>query len=177
MVPAGVRLATGELVPADVVVTATGLRVQVAGGIELRVDGMPVPLGEQLVWSGAMITGLPNLAFTVGYAHASWTLRADLTARLVARVLTWMEQRGYAVAEATPEPGLGRRRLMGLDAGYLRRAEGMLPEQGDRDPWRMRRSYPSDLLAVRRLDLDRTLTGRVPGENQRWAGPISHPKG
>jgi cation diffusion facilitator CzcD-associated flavoprotein CzcO len=161
VVPEGVRLTTGEIVPADIVVTATGLRVQVVGGIEPRVDGIPVPLGEQLVWAGAMVTGLPNFAFTVGYVNASWTLRSDLTARLVARVLAWMEERGYAVAEAEQEPGMTRHRLMGLDAGYLRRAEGQLPSQGDRDPWRMRQTYLSDSLAVRRLDLDRTLTGRA----------------
>ncbi|WP_131106215.1 flavin-containing monooxygenase [Ornithinimicrobium sufpigmenti] len=163
VVPEGVRLRTGEVVPADVLVTATGLRVQVAGGIEPQVDGIPVPLGEQLVWAGAMITGLPNFAFTVGYVNASWTLRSDLTARLVARVLSWMEDRGYAVAvpmEEREEPGMDRRPLMGLDAGYLRRAEGSLPDQGDRDPWRMRQSYLTDALAVRRLDLDRTLRGR-----------------
>lgn len=170
MVPDGVRLTTGEVLPADVLVTATGLRVQVAGGIELRVDGIPVQLGEQLVWSGAMVTGLPNFAFTVGYVNASWTLRADLTARLVARVLGWMERRGYAVAEPTPEAGVVRRRLMDLDAGYLRRAEGMLPEQGDQDPWRMRQTYPADALAVRRLNLDRTLTGSAPGSSSRGPG-------
>lgn len=162
VVPEGVRLSTGEVVPADVLVTATGLRVRVAGGIEPRVDGIPVPWGEQLVWAGAMITGLPNFAFTVGYVNASWTLRADLTARLVARVLSWMEGRGYAVAVPADEPGVARRRLMGLDAGYLHRAEGLLPSQGDRDPWRMRQSYLTDALAVRRLDLDRTLSGRRP---------------
>lgn len=155
----GVRLSDGRLVPADVLVTATGLRVQVAGGIEPRVDGIPVPLGEQLVLGGAMITGLPNLAFTVGYINASWTLRADLTARLVCRVLAWMEQRRYAVAVPAPDPSVRRRPLMDLDAGYLRRARDRMPSQGDKDPWRMRQSYLPDTLAVRRLDLDAVLDG------------------
>ncbi|QFG69945.1 flavin-containing monooxygenase [Ornithinimicrobium pratense] len=180
VVPGGVRLSTGEVMPADVVVTATGLRVQVAGGIEPQVDGIPVQLGEQLVWAGAMITGLPNFAFTVGYVNASWTLRADLTARLVARVLSWMQQRGYAVVAPADEPGVDRRRLMGLDAGYLRRAEGLLPSQGDRDPWRMRQSYLTDAFAVRRLDLDRTLSGRRPGPvpgRTALASPVLHPQG
>lgn len=176
VVPEGVRLTSGEVVPADVLVTATGLRARVAGGIELRVDGVPVRLGEQLVWSGAMVTGLPNFALTVGYVNASWTLRADLTARLVARVLCWMEERGYAVVEPAPPAGVTRRRLMGLDAGYLRRAEGLLPAQGDKDPWRLRGSYLLDALAVRRVDLDRTLVGRRRAE-RRPARSVDRPGG
>lgn len=161
VVPEGVRLTDGRTIPADVLVTATGLRVQVAGGLEPRVDGIPVPLGDQLVWAGAMLTGLPNFAFCVGYVNASWTLRADLTARLVCRVLRWMEDRGYAVAVPSPGADVTRRPLMDLDAGYLRRARAALPSQGDADPWRVRQSYLLDALAVRRLDLDATLSARV----------------
>lgn len=160
VVPEGVRLTDGRTLPADVLITATGLEVQVAGGIEPRVDGIPVDLSEQLVLAGAMVTGLPNFAFCVGYTNASWTLRADLTSRLVCRVLAWMERRGRALAAPAAPGDVRRRALMDLDAGYLRRAASVLPSQGDRDPWRMRQSYLPDEIAVRRLDLDEVLTGR-----------------
>ena len=107
-----------------------------------------------------MVTGLPNFAFCVGYTNASWTLRADLTSRLVCRVLAWMERRGRALAVPAAPGDVRRRPLMDLDAGYLRRAASVLPSQGDRDPWRMRQSYLPDEIAVRRLDLDEVLTGR-----------------
>lgn len=175
VVPEGVRLTTGEVVPAEVIVTATGLRVQAAGGIELGVDGIPVDLGNQLVWAGAMITGVPNFALTVGYVNASWTLRADLTARLVTRVLRWMEDRGYAVSRPPPPAGAGRRPLMDLDAGYLRRAQGTLPGQGDRHPWRMRQNYLLDALAVRRLDLDAALVGLRPASRGTPPAPVDNP--
>ena len=174
VVEEGVRLSTGEVLPADVLVTATGLRVRVAGGTEPRVDGIPVDLGNQLVWAGAMVTGLPNLALTVGYVNASWTLRSDLTARLVTRVLRWMEDGGYAVALPVAPAGVGRRRLLDLDAGYLRRAEGQLPAQGDRDPWRMRQNYLLDLLALWRLDLDDSLVGVRPGTPASTPQPVDN---
>ncbi len=92
--PEGVRLRSGRLLEADLVVTATGLRLLALGGIEPHVDGRRVDLAAQYVWNGAMITGIPNFAVCIGYTNASWTLRADLTHRLVTRVLAWMERTG-----------------------------------------------------------------------------------
>src|SRR5690606_11215634 len=93
-VPEGVRLESGQVLPADIIVTATGLKMLLNGGVEPTVDGVPVDLPNQFVLLGAMITGLPNFAIAVGYTNASWTLRADLTSRLVCKVLNWMREMG-----------------------------------------------------------------------------------
>jgi cation diffusion facilitator CzcD-associated flavoprotein CzcO len=158
-VPEGLRLRSGRVLPADVVVTATGLRLRAFGGISPTVDGRRLELAGQYVWRGAMVTGLPNFAVCIGYTNASWTLRADLTSRLVCRVLQHMTRRRYAAVEPAPAVGVGERPLLELSAGYVRRALPGLPKQGDRGVWRTRQNYLLDTLAVRRTDLDATLVG------------------
>ncbi|MFD1148817.1 flavin-containing monooxygenase [Saccharothrix hoggarensis] len=157
--PDGVRLASGRVLPADVVVTATGLRLLALGGIAPSVDGRPVVLSEQFIWRGAMITGLPNFAVCVGYTNASWTLRADLTSRLVCRVVNHMDRHGYASVVATPDRELARRPLLDLASGYIQRAIDAFPRQGDRGPWRVRQNYVLDAVSTLRGDLSRQLVG------------------
>ncbi|WP_447007118.1 flavin-containing monooxygenase [Saccharothrix isguenensis] len=157
--PDGVRLASGRELAADVVVTATGLQLQALGGIEPSVDGRRVELSDQFLWRGAMITGLPNLAVCVGYTNASWTLRADLTSRLVCRVVNHMDRHGYASVVATPDRELERRPLLDLASGYVQRAVDTFPRQGDRGPWRVRQNYVLDAVATLRGDLSRQLVG------------------
>ncbi|NUT48990.1 MAG: NAD(P)/FAD-dependent oxidoreductase [Saccharothrix sp.] len=163
--PDGVRLASGRKLEADVVVTATGLRLSAFGGIAPSVDGVPVDLPAQFVWRGAMVTGLPNFAVCVGYTNASWTLRADLTARLVCRVVDHMDRRGYASVVPVPDRALTRRPLLDLASGYIQRAIHAFPRQGDRGPWRMRQNYVLDAVATLRGDLSRDLVG-VPRATQ-----------
>ncbi|MFC5942722.1 NAD(P)/FAD-dependent oxidoreductase [Micromonospora harpali] len=150
LVPDGLRMASGETVPADIVVTATGLRMVAVGEIALDVDGTPVDPGRTLMYKGMMLSGVPNLAWCVGYANASWTLRADLTSQYVCRLLAHLDRRGLAWAAPHVD---GRaeavRPLVGLTSGYVRRAAASLPKQGERPPWRVRRNYPSDLVALR----------------------------
>jgi monooxygenase len=157
-VPAGIRLKSGRTLPADVVVTATGLQLLALGGVQPSVDGAKVPLAEQYVWNGAMISGLPNFAVCVGYTNASWTLRADLTHRLVDKVLTWKEGRGYAAVVPTPGTDLTPRPLLDLSSGYIQRSISAFPRQGDRRPWRVRQNYVLDSVTTLRTDFDRTLT-------------------
>ncbi|MET7640975.1 NAD(P)/FAD-dependent oxidoreductase [Streptomyces sp. NPDC005438] len=156
-VPEGVRLRSGRVLEADVVVTATGLRLLAFGGITPRVDGREVPLSDQFVWRGAMVTGLPNFAVSIGYTNASWTLRSDLTARLVCRVLNHMDRHQYAAVEPRPEGELTPRPLLDLASGYIQRSIGAFPRQGDRAPWRVRQNYVLDAATTLRADLDRTL--------------------
>ena len=156
-VPEGIRLRSGETLNADVIVTATGLRLLAMGGIEASVDGVKVDLTQQFVWNGAMITGLPNFALCIGYTNMSWTLRADLTHRLVCKVLTWMEQRGHdAVVPHSPDD-LRPRPLLALAAGYIQRSVATLPHQGDRRPWLVRQNYLLDAFTTLRADLESTL--------------------
>lgn len=169
--PDGVRLRSGRELAADVVVTATGLRLLALGGVEPSVDGRRVELSDQFIWRGAMITGLPNLAVCVGYTNASWTLRADLTARLVCRVVDHMDRNGYASVVATPDRALDRRPLLDLASGYVQRAIDTFPRQGDRGPWRVRQNYVLDAVATLRGDLGRQLVG-TPRPPARRSGPV-----
>ncbi|WP_277501556.1 NAD(P)/FAD-dependent oxidoreductase [Nocardioides sp. ChNu-99] len=156
-VPEGVLLRSGEVLEADVIVTATGLRLLAFGGIEPHVDGERVELSEQFVWNGAMITGVPNFAVCIGYTNASWTLRADLTHRLVCKVLGWMDRRGHAAVAPRPNGDLEPQPLLDLAAGYVQRSIGAFPRQGDRRPWQVRQNYVLDSLTTLRTDLDKTL--------------------
>ena len=155
--PGGIRLASGRLLEADVIVTATGLKMQLFGGVRPSVDGVEVPLHDQWVWQGSMLTGLPNFSICVGYTNASWTLRADLTHRLVCKLLNHMSSKGYDVVTPLPEPDVQERPLLDLSSGYIQRALPDLPRQGDRGVWRMRQNYPLDSVLTLRRDLEKTL--------------------
>ncbi len=155
--PEGVRLQSGRVLEADLVVTATGLKLLALGGMKPYVDGQRVDLAQQFVWNGAMITGVPNFAVCIGYTNASWTLRADLTHRLVTKVLAWMERTGERAVVPQPEGELSPRPLLELAAGYVQRSIGAFPRQGDRAPWLIRQNYLLDSVQTLRTDLSRTL--------------------
>jgi monooxygenase len=156
-VPEGIRLRSGQVLEADVVVSATGLKLQLFGGVRPSLDGQEVPLHDQFVWQGSMLTGLPNLALCVGYTNASWTLRADLTSRLVCKVLTFMRKHDYAAVVPVPDHGMAERPLLDLAAGYVQRSIGAFPKQGDRGVWRVRQNYLLDAATTMRTNLRRTL--------------------
>ena len=152
---AGIRLTSGELLEADVVVTATGLQMEVAGGADIVVDGAPVDLSGRHVYKGAMLSGVPNLAMAVGYTNASWTLRADLSARWFCSLLRHLDRHDLTVA--TPrydEPEAGERPLLDLTSGYVQRAAHLLPRQGHRRPWRVVQSYVYDVAVTRLSRVD-----------------------
>jgi cation diffusion facilitator CzcD-associated flavoprotein CzcO len=153
-VPDGIALATGGTLPADIVVTATGLNLQLLGGATLSVDGTAIDPGRHLLYKGAMLGDVPNMAFAMGYTNASWTLKCDLTARFVVRVLEHMAANGHdtVVAPAPPDAAIDAP-VLDLDAGYIRRGGALLPRQGKRAPWRTHQNYARDALAMRgRLD-------------------------
>jgi cation diffusion facilitator CzcD-associated flavoprotein CzcO len=156
-VPEGIRLRSGRVLEADVVVTATGLQLLAFGGIAPSVDGEEVDLSKQFVWRGAMITGLPNFAVCIGYTNASWTLRADLSSRLVCKVLNHMRDHDLAAVVPQPERRLHERPLLDLASGYVQRSISAFPKQGDRGVWRVRQNYILDAATTMRTDLRRTL--------------------
>jgi cation diffusion facilitator CzcD-associated flavoprotein CzcO len=158
-VPEGIRLKSGQLLEADVVVTATGLQLLAFGGISPSVDGTPVDLAKQFVWNGTMLTGLPNFAVCIGYTNASWTLRADLTSRLVCKVLGHMDRHDYAAVVPRPDQPLVEQPLLDLASGYVQRSIAAFPRQGDRRPWQVRQNYILDAATTLRTRLDRTLAG------------------
>ncbi|MUN63254.1 NAD(P)-binding protein [Kocuria sediminis] len=156
-VPEGIRLSSGRVLEADVVVTATGLKLLPFGGIAPTVDGAPVELSEQFVWNGAMLTGVPNFALCIGYTNASWTLRADLTHRLVCKVLQHLQRHDAAAVVPKAAPGMTEHPLLDLSSGYVRRSIDAFPRQGDRHPWRVRQNYLLDSATTLRTPLSRTL--------------------
>jgi cation diffusion facilitator CzcD-associated flavoprotein CzcO len=144
----GVMLKSGRELPADIVVTATGLIVKMMGGICLSLDGEPVTPARRLVYKGMMLEGIPNLIFAFGYTNASWTLKCDLTARYLCRLLGHMEQRGHRIA--TPrlqDPTVEREPLLDFTSSYIRRADSELPVRGSKPPWRVPQNYLRDLAA------------------------------
>jgi cation diffusion facilitator CzcD-associated flavoprotein CzcO len=144
-VPEGIRLASGETLAADIVISATGLSLKRFGGMELDLDGEPVDLPGTTAYRAVMLSGVPNLAFCFGYTNQSWTLRADLSSRFVCRLLAHMDSRGYAVATPVAEPGQRRYPFItDLNSGYIRRGIDQFPAQGEKHPWLVRQNYMLD---------------------------------
>ena len=150
----GLRLSSGRDLEADIVVTATGLRIKPFGGIRVEVDGAEVKLPETMSYKALMLAGVPNLLFTVGYTNASWTLKADLVAEFACRLLDRLDQGGFRSVVPRPDPSVGERPFMDFSAGYVLRALDQLPKQGDREPWMLRQNYLHDLRTIRRGELD-----------------------
>jgi cation diffusion facilitator CzcD-associated flavoprotein CzcO len=150
----GIRLASGAELEADIVVTATGLQLLALGGIQLEVDGAPVVLPERLAYKGMMLGGVPNMAFTIGYTNASWTLKADLVAEFVCRLLERMDRDGHRVCMAVEDGTVARRPLLDFSAGYVQRSIHEFPKGGARPPWRLGMSYAQDLVTLRHRPLD-----------------------
>jgi monooxygenase len=143
----GLRLRSGAELEADIVVTATGLQMLALGGIQLAVDGAPVHLPDRVVYKGMMLSGVPNFAFTVGYTNASWTLKADLTAAYVCRLLNHMRRHGFdSCVAADGDSELVREPLINLSSGYVLRSVQDFPAQGSKRPWRVHQNYALDVL-------------------------------
>lgn len=162
----GIALASGQELPVDIIVTATGLKLNALGGVALRVDGVPVELGKTLAYKGIMYGGVPNLVSSFGYVNASWTLRSDLIAHWTARLLNHLAATGADYAVARPAPDVVPDALsVQLASGYVQRAADLLPKQGNKAPWKVKPNYFFDLALLRfgRID-DGTLSfGRATG--------------
>ncbi len=151
----GVTTASGDELRADIVVTATGLNLLPVGGMALTVDGERVELGKSLAYKGMMISGVPNFALTIGYTNASWTLKSDLVARYVCRLLNHMAEHGFHKAAPHPPAGTeGTGPLVDLRSGYVLRSIDKLPKQGPAAPWRLHQNYPRDVLLMRYGPMD-----------------------
>ncbi|GAA4945036.1 flavin-containing monooxygenase [Actinoplanes utahensis] len=155
-VPEGIRLKSGAVLDADVVVSATGLSLLPIGGIRLFVDGEPVDVGKTAAYRGLMLSGVPNFAYCIGYVNASWTLRADLSHRYLLKLLDHMERHGYAAATPATPASTGRP-LLDLSSGYVQRALDKFPRQGRHDPWLVRQNYLRDVVTTPRADVTRDM--------------------
>jgi cation diffusion facilitator CzcD-associated flavoprotein CzcO len=157
----GIELNSGDFLDADIIVTATGLKLQIAGGTSITVDGEKQRVSDKYLWNGVMLQDLPNASFVIGYTNASWTLGADATALFVCRLLKWMERHHKLAATPRLNPVLARqmqpRRLLNLNSTYVTAAEKDLPKAADRGPWQPRENYLSDLTFAKYGRLDEGL--------------------
>jgi cation diffusion facilitator CzcD-associated flavoprotein CzcO len=143
--PTGVRLASGEELEADLIVTATGLNLLAFGGIELAVDGSAVSLPDTVAYKGLMLSGVPNFVFAIGYTNASWTLKVDLVCEYFCRLLGELDRRGAdACAAELTDPQMELQPLLDFKAGYVLRALDTLPKQGEESPWHLAQNYAKD---------------------------------
>jgi len=169
----GIRLKSGDELEADIIVTATGLDMVALGGMAIEVDGQPVELGKTLSYKGMMLSGVPNLAFAVGYTNASWTLKCDLTCEYVCRLINFMDRHGYQQCmPRNDDDSVHVAPLIDLSSSYVQRAIDRFPKQGSRAPWKLYQNYALDLLNLRfgRVD-DRGMTfDRAPTPGQPVQG-------
>ncbi|MFS0771596.1 flavin-containing monooxygenase [Sphingomonas sp. 1P08PE] len=146
----GIRMADGQQVAVDILITATGLSIKLAGGISFTLDGREIDFAGRLQYRGMMFDGVPNLAFTFGYTNASWTLKADLTALYVCRLLNAMRRRGArVVVPMNDDPAIRIEAFLPFTSTYIERVADRLPLQGTRSPWRLHQNYLLDVLALR----------------------------
>ncbi|MBI2783670.1 MAG: NAD(P)/FAD-dependent oxidoreductase [Gammaproteobacteria bacterium] len=169
--PEGIQLKSGQVLAADLVITATGLALEVFNGIAVCVDGKAVEPAETFMYRGMMYNDVPNLATSFGYTNASWTLRADLTSTYVCRLLNHMDK--TATRQCTPrlnDPAMKETAWFNLSSGYVRRAAGKLPRQGDKDPWIAPQNYLRD---IKNLKFGRVDDGTMEFSNPRGASPAA----
>jgi cation diffusion facilitator CzcD-associated flavoprotein CzcO len=146
----GIRLQSGRELAADIIVTATGLKLLLLGGIEVAVDGKPVTFSDTTNFKGVMFSDVPNLFAVLGYTNASWTLKSDLTCAYAARLINYMDRRGYvACTPRLRDPSVKPEPLIDFSSGYVLRAIDRLPRQGSKKPWKLYQNYVRDLLSLR----------------------------
>ncbi|CAI7573030.1 unnamed protein product [Penicillium manginii] len=154
----GITLNSGESLDADIIVTATGLQLQIAGGSNLTVDGKKIEIGSKFLWNGVMLQDLPNASFIIGYTNASWTLGADATVQFITRLLRTMKERKLVSAtprmRANEEKTLEERPLLNLNSTYVTVASKHLPMAGDKGPWQARDHYHKDIKFATNGDLE-----------------------
>jgi len=156
--PTGIELDSGQHLDADIVVTATGLQVVAFGQLEIEVDGQRVDPHEVYVYKGLMFSGVPNLAWCVGYTNASWTLRADLSSQYVCQYLNHLDAKGYAFGMPDPKGAAGQARpILDLTSGYVMRVADLLPQQGTSSPWTIRQNWLLDSYDMKRTDLEQDM--------------------
>ena len=169
----GIALKSGRRIDTDVVITATGLRLQALGGITVSIDGDKIDPHEHFLYRRYMFEDVPNMAWSFGYINASWTLGADLTARSVAKLLEYMNARGYTHAY----PHLGETEMdeqptFHLQSGYVRRGRHVHPKSGTHRPWKVSHNFLRDALRRRFDRIEESMVfGRVGGEHLQQLGP------
>jgi cation diffusion facilitator CzcD-associated flavoprotein CzcO len=156
----GIALKSGETLEADIIVTATGFDLNVLGDIAITIDGKPLDFSDTVTFHGTMFTGVPNMAWVFGYFRASWTLRADLIADFVCRLVHHMDEQGVEVVRPMLNENDATMKLLpwvdpeNFNPGYILRGIHLLPKQGDRAPWLHTQDYHSEKDILPAVDLN-----------------------
>ena len=151
----GIKLDSGAELDADIIITATGLNMQLLGGLVPTLNGEAIDLTSLMTYKGLMFSGIPNFAITFGYTNASWTLKADLVSEFVCRVLNYMDANGFdTVVPEHPGGSVEERPFMDFTPGYFTRSMHLLPKSGSRAPWRLKQNYLFDLRLIRQGKVD-----------------------
>ncbi len=146
----GILLESGRQLDADIVVKATGLKVQLMGGMSMHINGQKVNTGDAHCYRGVMFADAPNFFLAVGYTNSSWTLKCDLNCMYAMRVIQHMEKQGKSmVVPRFDSEKFGSEPLLDFDAGYIKRAAGIIPKQGSAAPWKVYQNYLKDTFALR----------------------------
>jgi cation diffusion facilitator CzcD-associated flavoprotein CzcO len=146
----GIKLKSGKTLDADIIVTATGLTLELLGGMQVSVDGKVIDFGNVLCYKGMMYSDVPNLGSVFGYTNASWTLKADLTSNFVCRLLNYMDE--HHVRQCTPrnhEPAIVTQPFLDFSSGYVQRAMDKFPKQGTKAPWKLYQNYALDIVTLK----------------------------
>ncbi|WP_407542874.1 NAD(P)/FAD-dependent oxidoreductase (plasmid) [Deinococcus radiomollis] len=152
--PTGIRLSSGEELPADLIVTATGLKLNVLGDVQFTVDGQPLDVSRTMVYKGMMLSSVPNFAYAFGYTNSSWTLKAELTADHVCRLLNHMDRHGYGAVFPEADPSVEEEPLLSFSSGYVTRSAHVLPKQGASRPWQVYQNYLMDKYTIQFTSLN-----------------------
>ncbi|QKT06758.1 NAD(P)/FAD-dependent oxidoreductase [Gordonia sp. X0973] len=150
----GIQLEDGTHLDADIIITATGLNLQLLGGMEVSVNGTVVDAASRVTYRGAMISGVPNLIMAIGYTNSSWTLKIGLLCEWFCRVLSHMDADGYTSVRAVAPKNMDTRPMLDFDAGYVKRALHLLPKQGTKDPWKTTMAVSHDVKNLRKGAVD-----------------------
>lgn len=152
----GILLKSGKELEADIIVSATGLNIQILGGTKTSVDGVPLQTNDHMMYKGVLLSDVPNAAIIVGYINASWTLKVDIAAKYLSRLLNYMDANKYKVV--VPKADDSQRMddtIMGkLSSGYIARAANVLPKQGAEAPWSVTNNYLADRVELREAQFD-----------------------
>jgi cation diffusion facilitator CzcD-associated flavoprotein CzcO len=172
----GIVLESGQELEADIIITATGLNLQLFGGMPITVDGDQIDIADSVAYRGMLLSGIPNWAMAIGYTTSSWTLKVGLMCRYFIDLVRHMDAHGHDTVVPVAVPGMKRRPVMDLQSGYAKRAEPFLPKQGAAAPWQMAMDYTVDARALRGPVADDNLRfgTRKPAERRVESGARVH---
>ncbi|MCO8081496.1 flavin-containing monooxygenase [Acinetobacter lwoffii] len=152
----GIQLKSGQHLDADIIVSATGLNIQIFGGIQATMDGQPIDTSQHMLYRGIMVSDIPNMALIIGYINASWTLKVDIAAEYICRLLNYMDQQGYAqvIAQGDQSELLQDTVMGSLSSGYIARAADVMPKQGKHAPWKVSNNYLADRKELKQASFE-----------------------